>query len=101
MTVIRIIIVFIIGILLVYFALMNTTPISELNVFGKIYKNIPLSIIMLYAFVFGLVVAGFFWLVNEIKLRTELHHRKKENESLLAELSALRNLPLDIENKKE
>jgi len=101
MTTVRIIIVFIIGILLVYFALQNTTPVSKTEVFGKTYQNIPLSLIMLYAFVFGLITAGFFWLVNEIKLRTELRRQKKENESLLSELTTLRNLPLDIRHEKE
>jgi len=101
MTTVRIIIVFIIGILLVYFALKNTTPIPEIDVFGKSYKNVPLSLIMLYSFIFGLITAGFFWLVNEIKLRTELRRQKKENESLLSELTTLRNLPLDIGQEKE
>lgn len=55
------------------------------------------SVIMVYAFAFGVIVAGFFWLVSEIKLRTELRRQKKENEALLSELTALRNLPLEDE----
>ncbi|MEO0076286.1 MAG: LapA family protein [candidate division WOR-3 bacterium] len=95
MTTVRIIIVFIIGILLIYFVLNNSTQTVSIDVFGKTYEK-PLSLIMLYAYVFGIITIGFFWLVNEIKLRTELRKQKKENEALLAELTTLRNLPLDI-----
>ncbi|MCX8015539.1 MAG: LapA family protein [candidate division WOR-3 bacterium] len=100
MTTIRIIVVFIIGILLIIFALNNSTQIVQVDVFGKSYEK-PLSLIMLYAYVFGIVTIGFFWLINEIKLRTELRRQRKENEALLAELTALRNLPLDITQPNE
>ena len=101
MTTIRIIIVFIVGILLIVLALQNSNYVSDVKVFYRVYQQLSLSIIMLYAFAFGLIVAGFFWLVSEIKLRTELRRQKKENEELLSELTALRNLPLETEPKKE
>lgn len=102
MTTIRIIIVFIVGILLIVLALQNSSNyIQNIKVFNQTYDQMSLSIIMLYAFAFGLIVAGFFWLVSEIKLRTELRRQKKENDALLSELTALRNLPLETEQKKE
>lgn len=101
MTTVRIIIVFIVGILLIVLALQNANYVSDVKVFYRIYQQLSVSVIMLYAFGFGLIVAGFFWLVSEIKLRTELRKQKKENEALLSELTALRNLPLDTETKKE
>jgi len=101
-TTIRIIIVFIVGILLIVLALQNSSNyIQNIKVFNQTYDQMSLSIIMLYAFAFGLIVAGFFWLVSEIKLRTELRRQKKENDALLSELTALRNLPLETEQKKE
>jgi uncharacterized integral membrane protein len=100
-TTIRIIIVFIVGILLIVLALQNTKYASDIHVFYRIYSQLSLSVIMLYAFAFGVIVAGFFWLVSEIKLRTELRRQKKENEALLSELTALRNLPLEIGQEKE
>jgi uncharacterized integral membrane protein len=100
-TTIRIIIVFIVGILLIVLALQNSNYVSDVKVFYRVYQQLSLSIIMLYAFAFGLIVAGFFWLVSEIKLRTELRRQKKENEEFLTELTALRNLPLETEPKKE
>jgi uncharacterized integral membrane protein len=101
MTTIRIIIVFIVGILLIVLALENTKYTSDIQVFYRTYLQMSLSIILLYAFAFGLIVVGFFWLVSEIKLRTELRRQKKENEALLAELTALRNLPLELGQEKE
>lgn len=96
MTTIRIIIVFTIGVLLIILVLQNTMPVEKVKVFYKEYSNISLAVVMLYAYLFGLVTAGIFWLVNEIKLRNQLHKQKKENEALMSELVALRNLPLDI-----
>ncbi|MCS7258055.1 MAG: LapA family protein [candidate division WOR-3 bacterium] len=104
MTTIRIVIVFIVGILLVFLLFQNITPVSEVRLFAKTYYNSPLALVMFYSFVFGLIVAGFFWLVNEIRLRNELNKLKKENEALLAELTQLRNLPfegMEIESTKE
>ena len=102
MTTIRIIIVFIVGILLIVLALQNSSNyVQNIKVFNQTYDQMSVSIIMLYAFAFGLIAAGFFWLVSEIKLRTELRRQKKENEALLSELTALRNLPLETELKKE
>lgn len=98
MTTIRIIIVFIIGILLIILALQNTKYASDIQVFYRTYSSMSLSIIMLYAFGFGVLIAGFFWLVSEIKLRTELRKQKKENDALLSELTALRNLPFEGES---
>jgi len=97
-TTVRIIIVFIIGILLIILALQNTKYASDIQIFYRTYSSMSLSIIMLYAFGFGVLIAGFFWLVSEIKLRTELRKQKKENEALLSELTALRNLPLEGES---
>ncbi|MCX7785954.1 MAG: LapA family protein [candidate division WOR-3 bacterium] len=101
MTTIRIIIVFVIGVLLIVLALQNAIPVEKVKVFYREYYNIPLAVVMLYAYLFGLVTAGIFWLVNEIKLRSQLRKQKKENEALMSELVALRNLPLDIKPEKE
>lgn len=101
MTTVRVIIVFIVGILLIILSLQNSNYVSDVKIFYRTYQQLPVSVIMLYSFAFGLIVAGFFWLVSEIKLRTELRRQKKENEAFLSELTALRNLPLDVEPKKE
>lgn len=101
MTTIRIIIVFIIGVLLIVLVLQNAIPVEKVKVFYKEYYNIPLAVVMLYSYIFGLITAGLFWLVNEIKLRSQLRKQKKENEALMSELVALRNLPLDIKSEEE
>jgi uncharacterized integral membrane protein len=96
--------VFIVGILLAYLLIENFIPVSEVRIFGKSYYNQPLGLIMFYSFIFGLLVAGIFWLISEIRLRSELTKQKKENEAMLSELTKLRNLPFENhkeENKKE
>jgi uncharacterized integral membrane protein len=101
MTTVRVVIVFIVGILLIILALQNSSATGDIKVFYRTYSGLSMAAIMLYAFAFGLIVAGFFWLVSEIKLRSELRRQKKENEALLTELTTLRNMPLDISSGKE
>ncbi len=101
MTTVRVVIVFIVGILLIILALQNSSEFGNLKVFYRTYERLSMSVIMLYCFAFGLIVAGFFWLVSEIKLRSELRRQKKENEALLGELTILRNMPLDMFSGKE
>ncbi|MEO0094085.1 MAG: LapA family protein [candidate division WOR-3 bacterium] len=100
MTILRVILILIIGFLLVFLALENYDINTTVRVFGKVY-NVSLSIVMLYAFGFGLVTIGIFAVIDEIRLRTRLYKQKKERDALYEELKALRNLALDIEEKEQ
>jgi nitrate/TMAO reductase-like tetraheme cytochrome c subunit len=75
--------------------------ITTVQVFHKTYYNISLSIVMLYAFGFGLLTIGIFAAIDEIRLRNRLHKQKKEMEAIYEELKALRNLSIGLEEEKE
>jgi uncharacterized membrane protein YciS (DUF1049 family) len=101
MTILRVVLILIIGFLLVFLSLQNYNVITSVQVFHKHYYNISLSIIMLYAFAFGLLTIGIFAVIDEIRLRTRLQKQKKERDALFEELKALRNLSIGLEEEKE
>lgn len=101
MTILRAVLVIIIGFLLCVLALQNYSELTNVKLFHRYYGNVSLSIVMLYAFAFGLLTVGVFAVIDEIRLRTRLRKEKKEKDALYEELKALRNLALDWEEKKE
>jgi len=101
MTIIRVLLILIIGFLLVFLSLQNYNEMTNIQVFHKQNNNISLSVVMLYAFGFGLLTIGIFAAIDEIRLRTRLLRQKKEKDALFEELKALRNFSLGLEEEKE
>ncbi len=104
MTILRVILILIIGFLLVFLSLQNYNVTTMVKVFHRQYNNISLSVVMLYAFGFGLLTIGIFAVIDEIRLRTRLHKQKKEKDALYEELKVLRNWAIGfdaVESKKK
>lgn len=99
MTILRVILILTVGFLLVSLLIQNAQFSTSVRVFHRQYENIPLSVVMLYAFGFGLLTIGIFAVISEIRLRTRLHKQKKEKDALYEELKALRNFAIDLETK--
>jgi cytochrome c biogenesis protein CcdA len=101
MTILRVVLILIIGFLLVFLSLQNYNIITTVQVFHRQYYNVSLSIVMLYAFAFGLLTIGIFAAIDEIRLRSRLHKQKKERDALFEELKALRNISIGLEEKEK
>lgn len=101
MTILRLVLILIIGFLLVFLSLQNYNVFTTVQVFHRQYDNISLSVVMLYAFAFGLLTIGIFAVIDEIRLRSRLHKQKKEQDALFEELKALRNLSIGLSEEKE
>ena len=101
MTILRVVLILIIGFLLIFLSLQNSGYTTTVQVFHRQYDNISLSVVMLYAFAFGLLTIGIFAVIDEIRLRSRLHKQKKEQDALLEELKALRNLSIGLGEEKE
>jgi uncharacterized integral membrane protein len=91
----RIILIFTVFILLLILALMNAQETTTVRVFHAMFKEAPVSFVMLYSFAFGALCVGVFTLVSEIQLRARLRRQSREIDSLMEELRAFRNAPLD------
>ncbi len=95
MNALKIIIGFVIVGVLLIFLILNGGQSVDVNVFGKVYHNIPLSLMILYSFLFGIISMGLLAFINEIKLRRELSRTSREMKKMKEELDTLRNLPLE------
>ncbi len=95
MNALKIIIGFVIVGVLLIFLILNGGQSVDVNVFGKVYHNIPLSLMILYSFLFGIISMGLLAFINEIKLRRELPRTSREMKKMKEELDTLRNLPLE------
>ncbi len=96
MTALRVALTIIIVIAGSVLAILNAREnVNVVRVFWQNYFNVPLAVVMLYAYALGLLTVGIFAAISEIKLRREIRRVKKEKEALLEELQGLRNLPLN------
>lgn len=97
MVIFRVILILLAFVVVLVVALTNSRTLTTAVVFAKTYYDVPVAFVMLYSFAFGAVCVGIFALVSEIQLRSRLHRQKKAQESLMEELRALRNAPLEGE----
>jgi len=93
----RVILVLLAFMVVLVLAITNSSTTTNAVVFTKVYTNVPVAFVMLYAFAFGALCVGIFSVVSEIQLRSRLYRQKKAQDALMEELRALRNAPLEGE----
>jgi uncharacterized integral membrane protein len=93
----RVILILLAFVVVLVLALTNSQTMTSAVVFNKIYYDVPVAFVMLYAFAFGALCVGIFSLVSEIQLRSRLYRQRKTQDALMEELRALRNAPLEGE----
>jgi len=91
----RIMLILTVFILLLILALMNAQETTTVRVFHALFEGTPVAFVMLYSFAFGALCVGVFTLVSEIQLRARLRRQSREIDSLMDELRAFRNAPLE------
>ncbi len=94
MVTLRVVLIVIAFVVLLVIAVENTSFMTEVHIFGREFRNVPLALVMLYSLAFGAACVGIFTLISEIRLRTRLHRQRREIEALTEELCAFRNAPL-------
>ncbi len=93
MSVLRNVVFLIIFAALLIFTFLNYEFKVSVNVIGKIYQNIPLALIVLYAFLAGVIITGIFSIFEWLHQKSIIGKLKKEKSRLKEELDKLRNLP--------
>lgn len=96
MVTLRIVLIVVAFVVLLVIAVENSAFTTEVHLFGREFRNVPLSLVMLYSLAFGAACVGIFTLISEIRLRTRLHRQRREIEALTEELRAYRNAPLAV-----
>lgn len=94
MVTLRVVLIVIAFVVLLVIAVENTSFMTEVHLFGREFRNVPLALVMLYSMAFGATCVGMFTLISEIRLRTRLHRQRREIDALTEELRAYRNAPL-------
>jgi uncharacterized integral membrane protein len=101
MWILRLFFIAIIMIVVLAFALQNLEQRTVVRFWNWQSAELPLILFLFEAFVVGLLVWFLVAIFHELQLRSEIRHIRKENKKLRAELTALRNLPLEEEESAE
>jgi uncharacterized integral membrane protein len=91
----RIVLILTVFILLLILAIANAQETTTVRVFHALFEDASVALVMLYSFAFGALCVGIFTLVSEIQLRARLRRQSREIDSLMEELRAFRNAPLE------
>lgn len=102
MWVLRIFVILLIIVLVIGFGIYNSDVRVSVNFFGRSYVEVPMIYVAFWSLVVGIVVSFVLSISYYLKVQSELRAQKRENRSLMEEITTLRNLPLeDVEEEKE
>lgn len=89
-------------ILLLGFAIQNLEQQVDIVLIFWHFQDVPLIVVILEAFIIGMLVWFIIAFVNEMRLRSQLRGISRDRDELSRELQTLRNLPLEEgEEEKE
>lgn len=95
----KILLILVIIMLLIGFSIYNSGEYVSVNLFGWQYAEVPMIIIVYWSFVIGMFVSFLLGVSYYLLIQGELREQRKENKRLMEEVTALRNLPLEEEEK--
>ena len=99
MNIIRNIIFLIIFAALLLFTFLNYEFKVDVNIVGHLFKNIPLALVVLYAFLSGVIITYLLTFLEWIHQKSIISKLNKERANLKKELDKLRNLPFVDKNE--
>ena len=95
MWVLRVFLIMVIIMLVLGFAVYNSTQQININIFGREYFGVPLMVVVFWALVLGMLISFLLGVSYYFRIQSELRTQRKENKRLIEEITALRNLPLE------
>jgi uncharacterized integral membrane protein len=95
----RTLVVIVLIILIVGFAIYNSDERISVNLYGKQYYDFPMIFVAFWALVVGMLISFALGISYYFKMYAELRDQRRENRKLVEEITALRNLPLEEEEK--
>jgi len=100
MWVLKILLILLIIMLLIGFSIYNSGEYVSVNLFGWQYAELPMIILAYWSFVIGMFISFLLGVSYYLLIQGKLREQRKENKRLMEEITALRNLPLEEEEKK-
>ncbi|MGB7061902.1 MAG: LapA family protein [Candidatus Zixiibacteriota bacterium] len=101
MWIIRTLVIIVLITLIVGFAIYNSDERISVNLYGKVYYDIPMVFVAFWALVAGMIVSFALGVGYYFRMYSEMRNQKTENKKLLEEITALRNLPLEEDEEKQ
>ncbi len=99
MWILRTLVIIVLIVLIVGFAIYNSDQTVSVNLYGKQYFDIPMIFVAFWALVVGMLISFALGIGYYFKMYSELRNQRRENQKLMDEITALRNLPLEEEEK--
>ncbi len=100
MWILRTLVIIVLITLIVGFAIYNSDERILVNLYGKQYFDVPMIFVAFWALVVGMLISFALGIGYYFKMYSELRNQRRENQKLLEEVTALRNLPLEEEEEK-
>lgn len=91
----RVLLLLVIIVLIVGFSIYNSAQRVAVHLVVARYENVPLIVVTYWAFVLGMVVSFLLGIAYYLRITNQMREREKDNKRMLAELTALRNRPID------
>lgn len=101
MWIIRTLVIIVLITLIVGFAIYNSDERISVNLYGRVYYDIPMVFVAFWALVAGMIVSFALGVGYYFRMYSEMRNQKTENKKLLEEITALRNLPLEEDEEKQ
>lgn len=100
MWILRTLVIIVLITLIVGFAIYNSEERVSVNLYGKEYYDVPMIFVAFWALVVGMLISFALGIGYYFRMYSELRNQRSENQKLLQEITALRNLPLEEEGEK-
>ena len=91
----RVLLLSVVIVLIVGFSIYNSAQRVAVNLIFASYVNVPMIVLTYWAFVLGMLVSFLLGIAYYLRITNQMRERDKENKRMLAELTALRNRPID------
>ncbi|MCI0330646.1 MAG: LapA family protein [candidate division Zixibacteria bacterium] len=91
----RVLLLLVIIVLIVGFSIYNSAQRVAVHLVVSRYENVPLIVVTYWAFVLGMVVSFLLGIAYYLRITNQMREREKDNKRMSAELTALRNRPID------
>jgi uncharacterized integral membrane protein len=95
MWILRTLVIIVLITLIVGFAIYNSDERISVNLYGKPYFDVPMIFVAFWALVVGMLISFALGISYYFKMYSELRNQRRENQKLIEEITALRNLPLE------
>ncbi|MCS7245757.1 MAG: LapA family protein [candidate division WOR-3 bacterium] len=97
MTFLRFIVILFLSFLLFFFLLENTQNRVSFHIFGDIYEDVPLWIVIFISFIFGFAFSSILGLIEIVRSKMQLNQKEKKIRHLENELDELRKFLMEEE----